>query len=68
MNITIKTELDGVKLTGDYRNMTAALIVETLDSLVIQGHRILRVIDLDAVDALEEHYHSYASNGTFPAW
>jgi hypothetical protein len=47
MNITIKSELNKIKLVSDYRNMTAALIVHEINCLLIDGHKITAIIDLD---------------------
>jgi hypothetical protein len=47
MNITIKSELDGIKLATDYRNMNSALIVHEINCLLIDGHKITGIIDID---------------------
>jgi hypothetical protein len=47
MDITIKSELDGIRLASDYRNMTSALIVHEINCLLIDGHKITAIIDLD---------------------
>jgi hypothetical protein len=47
MNITIKSELDGIKLATDYRNMNAKLIVEAVNNLIIDGHKIASITDID---------------------
>lgn len=46
MDITIKTELDGVKIANDYRNMNAGLIVHEIKCLILDGHKIVDIIDL----------------------
>ena len=48
--------------------MSSRSIVDEINLLTSEGHKIIRVIDLDEVDPLEEHYQKYASNGTFAAW
>ena len=68
MNISIKSELNGNAISNEYRNMSARAIVDEINFLTSEGHKITRVIDLDEVDPLEEHYKKYASNGTFAAW
>ena len=68
MNISIKTELNGNAITNEYHNMSSRSIVDEINLLISVGYKIVRIVDLDEVNALEEHYNNYASNGTFPAW
>jgi hypothetical protein len=68
VNISIVSELEGNTIKNEYRNMSSRSIIDEINLLTSEGHKITRVIDLDEVDPLEEHYKKYASNGTFAAW
>lgn len=48
MNITIKSELDGVKLVNDYRNMNSKAIIDALNDLITAGHIVTGIIDIDS--------------------
>jgi hypothetical protein len=47
MNITIRSDIDGNTMSNDYRNMNAKLIVEAINNLLIDGHKIVSITDID---------------------
>lgn len=47
MNITIKSDIDGNAISNDYRNMSAKLIVKAVNDLLIDGHKIVSITDID---------------------
>jgi len=47
MNITIISVIDGVQINNDYRNMNANSIVDEINRLAADGHRITGIIDID---------------------
>ncbi len=47
MNITIKSELDGSTISNDYRKMSSKLIVEEINRLAIEGHKIVSITDIE---------------------
>jgi hypothetical protein len=50
VNISIKSEINGNAISNDYRKMSARSIVDEINLLISEGHKIIRVIDLDEID------------------
>jgi hypothetical protein len=47
MNINIISVIDGVETNNDYRNMKADSIIDEINKLAVDGHRIIGIIDID---------------------
>jgi len=47
MNINITSVIDDKEISNNYRNMSAELIVDEINRLSIDGHKIVNIVDID---------------------
>jgi len=47
MNINITSSIDSKEIANNYYNMSAELIINEINRLSIEGHRIVSVINID---------------------